>query len=110
MKKNNKLFDTCHLTPVVFHLITTLYTFSSYKSCRKFGDVAAGGLVIGRVIFFAKGLNRSQLIAFKKKQTCSTSSYSAGQQTQPKAEKISEINGAVALLSVTNIQKGRVLP
>ena len=33
------------------------------------------------------------------KQTCSTSSYAAGQQTQPKAEKISEINGVVSLPS-----------
>ena len=35
-----------HLSPVTYHLTTTLYSFSCYESPRLLGDAGDGGLVI----------------------------------------------------------------
>ena len=40
---------TWHLSSATCHLTTTLCSFSFYESPRRFGDAAAGGLVIDRV-------------------------------------------------------------
>ena len=42
-------FVLCDLSPVTFHLTTTLWSFSCSESPRRFGDAAAGGLMIVRV-------------------------------------------------------------
>ena len=52
-KKLNNKFVSCHLT-------TSLCSFSRYESPRRFGDAAAGGLVIDRVKKSNKKLQKTK--------------------------------------------------
>ena len=40
---------TCHLSSVPCHLTTTMCSFTCYESQRRFGDAAAGGLVVNSI-------------------------------------------------------------
>ena len=52
---------TCHLSLVTCHLTTTLCSFSCYESPRRFGDAAAGDLVIDKEEKNAKNRNRIKI-------------------------------------------------
>ena len=48
-EKKEKKSVMCHMSRVICHLITTLCSFSCYESPMRFGDAAAGCLMIDRV-------------------------------------------------------------